>query len=100
MSSSDQEADTFVTSSGGVISVTDMNGLNENVQNQLEQMDQQMNQQMDQQIRRVESNLSDIDKENINQLTALGFSAEIVTQTYIICGKNKEVTASILFELI
>ncbi len=55
--------------------------------------------QIDQHIRQAEAQLTETDKNNINELTALGFSTEIATQTYIMCGKNKEVTASILFEL-
>ncbi len=55
--------------------------------------------QIDQHIRQAESQLTESDKNNIDELAALGFSTEIVTQTYIMCGKNKEVTASILFEL-
>jgi len=55
--------------------------------------------QIDQHFRQTEAQLNETDKNNIEELTALGFSSEIATQTYIMCGKNKEVTASILFEL-
>ena len=39
------------------------------------------------------------DHENIQELTTLGFSVNIVTQAYLMSGKNKEITASLLFEL-
>ena len=43
--------------------------------------------------------LSETDHANINELTQLGFSVDVATQAYIISGKNKEIAASVLFEL-
>jgi hypothetical protein len=42
--------------------------------------------------------LSETDKQNIQDLCQLGFPENIVTQTYILTNKNKELTASMLFE--
>ena len=80
------------------LNMSDQAGINGLEMNQTNTINSQLN-QIEERVRQAESQLTDADKENINELTALGFSAEIATQTYIMCGKNKEVTASILFEL-
>lgn len=42
--------------------------------------------------------LSDEDRRNIQELCQLGFTEDMVTQTYLMTNKNKELTASILFD--
>jgi hypothetical protein len=42
--------------------------------------------------------LTDDDHKNIQELCQFGFPIDIVTQTYIITNRNKELTATMLFE--
>jgi hypothetical protein len=42
--------------------------------------------------------LTDEDRHNIQELCQLGFTEDMVTQTYLMTNKNKELTASMLFE--
>jgi hypothetical protein len=45
-----------------------------------------------------QTTLTPDDHQNIQELCGLGFDVALVTQVYIMSGKNKEVTASMLFE--
>jgi len=44
--------------------------------------------------------LSQDDHKNIDELCQLGFDKTIVTQAYVMAGKNKDLTASMLFEFL
>lgn len=46
----------------------------------------------------LSSTLTDQDRQNIQDLCQLGFAEDIVTQTYLMTNKNKELTAGMLFE--
>jgi len=43
--------------------------------------------------------LTQNDQQNIQELCGLGFEVALVTHVYVMSGKNKEITASMLFEL-
>ena len=45
-----------------------------------------------------QTTLTPNDHQNIQELCGLGFDVTLVTQVYVMSGKNKEVTASMLFE--
>ena len=46
----------------------------------------------------INTTLTDDDHQNIQELCQFGFPIDIVTQTYILTNRNKELTATMLFE--
>ena len=47
-----------------------------------------------------ENKLNELDNLNIEELVSMGFTLETVTETYIMCNKSKEMTASVLVDML